>query len=426
VQLVRRSSRMARRGFYCPPMQAEKCPDATAPVTTVKPHVDLTGRAVTKVSNGARAVAQSNNQFAFDLYKSLRDQEGNRFFSPASIATALAMTYAGAAGETRQQMADVLHLNLPDLSLHNGFGTLNSILNTKNERYRLNMANRLWGQSGFHFEPQFVRLIHEHYGAGLGEVDFAATEQARQTINRWVAESTNGKIADLIPPGILTDKTRFVLTNAIYFKGTWTYQFSKSATQEAPFYLSKNRKIDVPMMQQHTGGLRYAQTENIQLLEMPYAGGNLSMLVLLPRQVDGLPQLEEEVTANGVQKWSSGLRDDYDVTVYLPKFTFTSQTGLKDELSSLGMPAAFSDQAEFPGISRQKKQKLFDALHQAFVDVNEEGTEAGAATGHIGGDLPGPVPQEAVFRADHPFLFLIQDRRTGAILFLGRVVNPIQ
>jgi serpin B len=180
------------------------------------------------------------------------------------------------------------------------------------------------------------------------------------------------------------------------------------------------------MMQQHTGGLRYAQTENIQLLEMPYAGGNLSMLVLLPRQVDGLPQLEEEVTANGVQKWSSGLRDDYDVTVYLPKFTFTSQTGLKDELSSLGMPAAFSDQAEFPGISRQKKQQLFDALHQAFVDVNEEGTEAGAATGHIGGDLPGPVPQEAVFRADHPFLFLIQDRRTGAILFLGRVVNPIQ
>lgn len=424
VQFVRRSTRQARRGRCCPQVPAENCVVVAGAVGDVNQSGDLQDRSAIKVSDDVRAVARSSNQFAFDLYKSLPGQQGNRFFSPASIATALAMTYAGAAGETRMQMADVLHIDLPDPRLHAGFGTLNTILNTKNDRYRLNMANRLWGQSGFRLEPQFVNSNHRHYGSGLGEVDFTEPEQARQTINHWVLENTNGKIADLLPPGILQDKTRFVLTNAIYFKGTWQYQFSKTETKEAPFFLSKDRKINVPMMQQHTGGLRYGQTDDAQMLEMPYAGGDLSLVVLLPRQVDGLPELETKLTANDVQKSIAGLRDDYDVTVFLPKFTFTSETGLKQVLSGMGMPAAFSDQADFPGISTQKEQKLFDALHQAFIDVNEEGTEAAAATGHVGGDLPGPVPQEAVFRADHPFLFLIQDKRTGAILFLGRVVNP--
>ena len=272
IRLVRRSARMARRGWYCPPVQCENGVVATAPVTNINQQTHLTARAQFKVSDDTRAVAQSTNQFAFDLYKSLQEQEGNRFFSPASIAAALAMTYAGAEGETKKQMAAVLHVNLPDQRLHTGFGTLNSILNANNTSYRLNMANRLWGQSGFRFEPQFVRSIHEHYGAGLGEVDFAASEQARQTINHWVAESTNGKIADLIPPGILQDEIRLVLTNAIYFKGTWQYQFSKTDTKEAPFFLSQDHKIDVPMMQQHTGGMRYGQIDKVQLLEMPYAG----------------------------------------------------------------------------------------------------------------------------------------------------------
>ena len=215
MKLVRRSTRMARRGRCCPQAQAENCVVAAGSLTEHNQHGDLKGRGIVKVSD-------------------------------------------------------------------------NTILNTKNESYRLNMANRLWAQSGFHFEPQFVRSIHEHYGAGLGEVDFAETEQARQTINHWVAESTNGKIADLIPPDILHDKIRLVLTNAIYFKGTWQYQFSKTETKEAPFFLSKDRKINVPMMQQQTGGLRYAQADDIQLLELPFAGGDLSLVILLPKQVDGL------------------------------------------------------------------------------------------------------------------------------------------
>jgi serpin B len=425
VRLVRRAARKACRECYCPPVQCDNGFVATAPGTNISQQTHPTARAQIKVSDDVRAIAQSSNQFAFDLYKHLQDQDGNLFFSPASIATALAMTYAGAAGETKEQMADVLHFDLPDPRLQNGYGTLSTILNHANESYRLNMANRLWGQSGFRFKPLFITSNHAHYGAGLGEVDFAETEHARQTINQWIAESTQGKISDLIPPGILQNNTRLVLTNAIYFKGTWIYQFSKAKTNEAPFYLSKDRKISVPLMRQHTGGLRYAAVDDLQILELPYAGGDLSLAIFLPRQVDGLPELEHKLTANGVRKWISGLRDDYDVDVSLPKFTFTSQIGLKDQLSSMGMPAAFSDHADFSGISTQNQQTLDDALHQAIVDVNEEGTEAAAATGHIGGNAPGPVPQEAVFRADHPFLFLIHDKRTGAILFLGRVVNPL-
>jgi serpin B len=333
------------------------------------------------------------------------------------------MTYAGAKDETKKQMAHVLHFDLPDPQLHKGFAALNTILNTRSKSYQLNVANRLWGQTGFHFEEAFLKSTLERYGAEPGAVDFAKSEQARQTINQWAGEKTNGKIADLIPPGLLQEDIRLVLTNAIYFKGTWQYRFSKPDTRQVPFHALKNVEIKVPMMQQ-TGGFQYAETADAQLLELPYVGGHLSMVILLPKQVDGLSNLEKKLTANDVQKWISGLEHAHEVEVYLPKFTFTSHMGLKDVLSSLGMPRAFSDQADFSGISTEKAQKLYDVIHQAFVDVNEEGTEAAAVTGGHGGNAPGPAFQTVVFRADHPFLFLIQDKRTGAILFLGRVVNP--
>jgi serpin B len=404
-------------------MLAEDGVVATAPAKESKQERDPEGGTSVPVTGDVLAVARSSNQFAFELYKHATEHDGNKFFSPASISTALAMTYAGAQDETKKQMAHVLHFDLPDPHLHNGFAALNTILNTKSKSYQLNVANRLWGQTGFHFEEAFLKSTLERYGAEPGAVDFARTEQARQTINHWVGEKTNGKIADLMPPGVLQENIRLVLTNAIYFKGTWQYRFSKPETRQAPFHASKNREIKVPMMQQ-TGGFQYAETVDAQLLELPYLGGHLAMVILLPKQVDGLPNLEKKLTANDVQQWLSGLAHAHEVEVYLPKFTFTSPMGLKDVLSSLGMPRAFSDQADFSGLATEKAQKLYDVIHQAFVDVNEEGTEAAAVTGHVGGNAPGPVFQTVVFRADHPFLFLIQDKRTGAILFLGRVVNP--
>jgi serpin B len=333
------------------------------------------------------------------------------------------MIHTGARGETSKQMAQVLHLDLPETQVQAAFGTLNAILNSQSKSYRLKMANRLWLQSGFHFEAPFLKSTLEHYGAEPGSVDFANSDLARQRINQWVGEQTNGKIAQLIPPGLLHDKIRFVLTNAIYFKGTWQYRFSKELTRDGPFHDLRNRETTVPMMNQ-TGAFQYGENADTQFLQLPYVGGDLSMVILLPKQFDGLPNLEKQLTAKDMQKWISGMEHADEVDIYFPRFTFTSQIELKDMLGSLGMPLAFSDDADFSGITTQHDQKLHEAIHEAFVDVNEEGTEAAAVTGHVGGNAPGPVPQRVVFRADHPFLFLIQDNRTGAILFLGRVMNP--
>jgi serpin B len=376
-----------------------------------------------KITPEVKATAQSNNQFAFDLYAQSKEPIGNRIFSPASISTSLAMISAGARGNTKKQLAQVLHLDLPDPNVQAGFGALNAILNTPSKNYRLTKANRFWGQKGFRFEPPFVKSMTENYGADLGIVDFAEPEKARQTINQWTADNTGGKIRELLPQGLLHDNIRFVLTNASYFKGTWQYRFAKAATREAPFHDLKNREVKASMMNL-TGAFQYGENTDLQILELPYVGGDMSMVILLPKQVDGLLALEKKLTARDVQKWISGLEHVDEVEIYLPKFTLTSQVQLKDVLSSMGMPLAFSDDADFSGITTRHEQKLYESIHQAFVDVNEEGTEAAAVTGHIGGNVPGPVPRHVVFRADHPFLFLIQDKQTGAILFLGRVVNP--
>jgi serpin B len=377
-----------------------------------------------KISGEVKAAVQSSNRFAFDLYKRATDVASNRFLSPASIATSLAMIYAGARGETSRQMAQVLHLEQPEPQVQAGSGRLNAMLNGPNKNYRLHMANRLWLQSGFRFEAAFLKSTLAHYRAEPGSVNFANAEQARQVINQWVSDQTNGKIEQIIAPGLLHDQIRFVLTNAIYFKGTWQYRFAKELTREAPFHDLKNREVKVAMMNQ-TGAFQYGENGDAQFLQLPYLGGDLSMVILLPKRFNGLPQLEQHLTAQEVQKWLSGMGHMDEVDTYLPKFTFTCQMKLKDVLSSMGMPLAFSDAADFSGITREHDQKLYEAIHQAFIEVNEEGTEAAAVTGHVGGNAPGPVSQRVLFRADHPFLFLIQYNRTRAILFLGRVINPI-
>jgi serpin B len=419
------SPRVARHrvlGAFRPEVRALSVVEISQP-DEAKPDGGLKKADASKITGEVKITAQSSNQFAFDLYKQSKEPIGNRIFSPVSISTGLAMISAGAKGETKKQIAQVLHLDPPDPILQAGFGALNAILNAPSKNYRLNMANRLWGQKGFQTEATFVKSTTENYAAELGIVDFAEPEQARQTINQWTAEHTGGKIPELLSQGLLHNNIRFVLTNASYFKGTWQYRFAKEATRDAPFHDLKNREVKVPMMNQ-TGAFQYGENADLQVLELPYVGGELSMVILLPKKVDGLPALEKKLTARDVQKWASALEHADEVEIDMPKFTFTTQIALKGVLSSMGMPLAFSDEADFSGITTQHEQKLYESIHQAFVDVNEEGTEAAAVTGHIGGNAPGPVPRHVVFRADHPFLFLIQDKRTGAILFLGRVANP--
>jgi serpin B len=373
-------------------------------------------------------VVKEENQFATDLYGRLKDKTlGNLFFSPYSVSTALAMTYAGATGETQKQMAEVLHFTVPEQELHQAMARLRENLLAGMEKgYQLRVANRLWGQQGYGFLPEFLQTTRKFYGAELGVVDFAQkTEATRQEINQWVEKQTEEKIKDLLAPGVLDPQTRLVLTNAIYFKGNWQEKFEKEATRDAPFHLSADNEITVPMMHQ-TDRFGYKAIEGLQVLEMPYAKGELSMVVLLPKEIEGLSELEKKLTPGNLQAWTEGFRRQ-KVIVYVPRFKMTSQFGLKDTLQALGMTVAFdAGKADFSRISRGEGLCISAVVHKAFVDVNEEGTEAAAATGVVMRATAARFqPEEPpTFRADHPFLFLIRDNQTGAILFMGRVANP--
>ncbi len=379
------------------------------------------------LTEDAMAVAKDGNEFATDLYARLHsDSPGNLFFSPYSISVALAMTDAGAAGETETQMAKVLHFQLSETKVHPAYGALQKLMvsDDKTPDFQLRVANRLWGQKGFAFLPEFLAITKTDYGADLGLLDFKQTEAARQSINAWVEQQTDDKIRDLLAPGVLDASTRLVLTNAIYFKARWSSEFSKSATTDAPFHLSASEQISVPTMN-HTHQLAYGAFDELQVLEMPYANHRLSMLILLPAKIDGLSDLEQRLTSDNLQKWSAALAPRR-VNVHLPKFKTTCQFSLAEVLASMGMSLAFSDKADFSRMSTQESLYISAVIHKAFVDVNEEGTEAAAATA-IAMRAMGraAAPEKPVdFRADHPFVFVIRENRTQSVLFLGRLVSP--
>ena len=377
-----------------------------------------------------KAVVKGNNAFALALYAELKDQEGNLFLSPFSISTALAMTYAGARGNTEAQMAKVLHFDLGQESLHPTFQKLITQMSTQAEQqgYQLNVANALWGQKGYGFLKKFLDLTKTTYGAGLNEVDFRrATEAARKTINTWVEKQTKGKIKNLIRRGILDELTRLVLTNAIYFKGNWASQFDKRQTKNSPFYVRVDRTVNVPMMYQKEK-FRYMETGRLQAIELPYVDNELSMVVLLPKEVNGITALENFLTADSLRKWLTRLREQ-KVDVYLPRFKITSEFRLDTALRSMGMPDAFSlPPADFSGMTGKKDLFISAVIHKAFVDINEEGTEAAAASAVVMEIMEKAMRMQRplIFRADHPFIFLIRDTQSGSILFLGRVVNPLK
>ena len=370
------------------------------------------------------ATARAVNTFACDLYGKLRAREGNLFLSPYSISAALTMTYAGADGPTAEEMARVLHLGQDSQAAHAGQAALmGQLLGRADAPYELHAANALWIQKDFELLQTFLDITGTHYQAGARSVDFAsATEQTRQTINAWVEDQTRDKIQELLKPGILDTLTRLVLTNAIYFKGTWESQFTESATESAPFHTAPDTTVDTPMMcQTHEFG--YAEDDTLQVIEMPYAGGDLSMVVLLPKAQDGLPALERSMTAERVDQWLQGLRPR-SVQVFLPRFKTTTEFKLNEVLAHLGMRLAFdANAADFSGMTGTRDLYISAVVHKAFVDVNEEGTEAAAATGVVMALKAMPM-KPPVFRADHPFLFLIRDSQSGTILFMGRIVNP--
>jgi serpin B len=381
---------------------------------------------------GAAAAPAADNGFAARLYAvvgSVNDR--NTFFSPASIATALAMTSLGARGETERQMDQVLGFDAADPDkMHETFATLLKDANgAGGERgYQLGLANRLWGQKGYHFLPAFLTQTQKQYGAALEEVDFAGNpDGVRGTINRWVEKQTADKIKDLIKPGMLAADTRLVLTNAIYFKGSWADPFKKELTKDEPFHQgSAGEKITVSMMHR-SGGYRYAEDDTAQILELPYAKNEVSMVIVLPRKIEQQAALEKSMDA----KWLSdavGRLRPRQVQVALPRFKMTAEFELSKVLSSMGMPLAFdAAKADFSGMTTQEKVVIDKVIHQAFVDVNEEGTEAAAATAVTMRPTAARVPEPPViFIADHPFIFFIRDTRSGAILFMGKVVNPAE
>ncbi|MFZ1939907.1 MAG: serpin family protein [Terracidiphilus sp.] len=371
------------------------------------------------------AVVKGNTAFAVGLYRQLRSQPGNLFFSPESISIAFAMALAGARGQTATQMEGVLRLTLPPDELHPAMGKLLAQMNEKNPNYQLSAADALWAQQNQNFQPAYLKLVEANYAAAFHQVNFLlAPETARTTINQWIEKQTNNKIPNLVPPGAITPSTRLVLTNAIYFKGDWLDPFDERATADADFHLSSTQTVKAPMMHE-SSNFNFFDDTSFQALELPYKGNALSMVVLLPKDVAGLPALEQSLTPATLTGWLGNLRSAPKVIVSLPRFTMTQQFELSSALSAMGMQLAFTGAADFSGMDGERDFTISAAIHKAFIDVNETGTEAAAATSIIMRATAMRVePPPMVFNADHPFLFLIRDMRSGSILFLGRVTDP--
>ncbi|KAM4704598.1 leukocyte elastase inhibitor-like [Rhinophrynus dorsalis] len=369
--------------------------------------------------------------FALDLYRKFSENnpDGNIFFSPVSIAAALAMILLGARGQTAEQISKTMHLDAVE-DIHTHFQSLNAEINNKGaSTYALNLANRLFGEKTFSFLPEFLASIRKLYSADLGTVNFiSAVEDARKEINTWVSEQTKGKIPELLTEGSVDGTTKLVLINAIYFKGDWAKKFEVEQTREKPFRLNKNEQKSVKMMyQKKKFPFSYIPEISCRILELPYVGQELSMIIMLPDNIDddttGLQQLEKELTLEKLKEWTqpANMRP-IDVHVHLPKFKLEDSYMLKSHLSAMGMVDSFdAGRADLSGMSGSGNLFLSEVVHKSFVEVTEEGTEAAAATAGIAMFC---MLMEEEFNADHPFLFFIRHNVTENILFFGRYSCP--
>jgi len=370
-------------------------------------------------------IAPAMNAFTTAAYKQVMGGDANLILSPFNISTALSMALAGARGQTAEEIQAVLHLHY-DAAYDSALGALLADLaktgNTGSNE--LHTANGLWVQRGFAIQPAFEDTLANNYHAPLTPLDFIANpEAARAQINRWTEEQTKQKIQNLLPAGSVGAQTRLVLTSAICFYGKWQDPFVAAHTQPAPFTLASGATTQANFMNQ-TSNFGYAETPSAQILEMRYAGTGMAFDVLLPTTLAGLPNLEKSLTPGDLTGWLGHLATR-KVEVSLPKFRAESQFSLRKALSAMGMPTSFSGKADFSGIDPQRSLAISEVVHKAFVDVSEQGTEAAAATGITMMATARRMPEPpVVFRADHPFLFLIRDTRTGVVLFIGRLMNP--
>jgi serpin B len=373
------------------------------------------------------ALAKGNTDFACDLYKKLSTAAtGNTFFSPYSISMALAMTWAGARGQTGSQMASVLHFSLDQAQLHPAFDALDLALRARAQKdsFDLNIVNQLWGEKTYYFLPEYLKTLSLNYGAAMRLLDFInSADASRLAINAWVSDKTQSRIQDLIPAGAITPLTRLVLTNAIYFKAQWADTFLKEDSGNQWFYRATGDSVAAIFMHKEDR-FKYDSTQDYSSLEMPYKGGEISMLFILPGP-GRMATVESELSSNFLAGVSGALQERA-VVVAIPKFKFTtSSNSLRDILISLGMPAAFSDTADFSGIDGTRNLSISDAIHKAFVAVDERGTEAAAATAIIARTSALEIPPPVSFTANRPFIFLIRDNVTGSVLFVGKLINPI-
>jgi len=374
------------------------------------------------------ALVKGNSSFAFELYGQLSAQPGNLFYSPYSISLALAMTWAGAKNQTEADMAATLGFSLPQAQIHPAFNALDHALMSRGKNakasdgkgFRLNIANALWGQTGYPFEQPFLDTLGENYGAGMRVVDFHNDPDGSATlINQWVDKLTEGKIPELVTPEDITPSTELVLTNAIYFNAAWEEPFEAKDTADGSFVKADGSTVTVPMMHGYrdTG---YVKGDGYQALSLPYDGHELSMVLVMP-DAGTLSDFEASLDAGKIDDITGSL-GEYSVDVTMPKFKFDGSFSLSKALSQLGMEVAFTPAADFSGISTKSALLIQEVIHKSFVSVNEAGTEAAAATAVLLGDTAAPEP--AVMTLDHPFLFFIQDNATKSVLFVGRVADP--
>ena len=379
-------------------------------------------------ANNNQGIVEGNNKFAFKLFRELKSGTGKiLFYSPFSISTALAMTYSGARGETALQMSRIMNFQQNE-KFHADYKHLLDRLNRGTEgKIKLNIANGLWAQKNFKFLDSYFDLVKSNYKSELKNVDFTddmEKEKTRKEINAWVEHQTNNKIKDLLSQNDLSSLTRMVLVNAIYFYGKWAEPFKKAETRPDDFFLSERTRIKVPFMNQD-GRYNYFEDSKIKAIEIPYKGNKASMVIFLPNKKNGMAAFENWFNYKYYLDIIASFQS-ITVKLSLPKFQSTCKTDLENTLSQMGMPLAFSpDSADFSGMTGKRDLFISKIIHQAFIDVSEQGTEAAAATAVTMVCTSAPnSPQPKVFDADHPFVFLIKDNTTGSILFMGKVMNP--
>jgi len=377
---------------------------------------------------GITQVTSANNKFSIDLYKELStSNNGNLFFSPYSISSALAMTYEGADGKTAQEMKAVFYF--PDSEiLRPNFAAIYSTINKTDKQYELRTGNALWAQNDYEFLPEYFSTIEKYYGGKVTNLDFInEKELSRKTINNFIEEQTNNRIKEIIPQGAIDNDTKLILSNAIYFLGKWDTEFDKGNTEKRDFTTSTGT-IQTSMMfmaPKDNKKFNYYENEKIQVLELPYKDKELSMIILLPKETDGLKTLEQEITYDNLNEWIKGQSIKNIKEIYLPKFEFKTSTNLNEILAKLGMPTAFSPEyADFSKMTSKNELYIALVLHDAFIKVDEKGTEAAAATIVRMNRSSALLDDEIIFKADHPFIFLIKENSTDTILFMGRITNP--